>query len=108
VRMPAPDVPATFLSPRGTGALMATEINPWEPLTVSDWVPLAGYPDSDGQPMSDNTLQFRWIVTIQGNLDILFNDQPEVFVAADLLWYPLQGHSEICTAPDVFVAFERP
>ena len=24
------------------------------------------YPDSDGQPMSDNTLQYQWIVTIQG------------------------------------------
>ena len=23
------------------------------------------YPDSDGQPMSDNTLQFEWIVTIK-------------------------------------------
>ena len=27
------------------------------------------YPDSDGQPMSDNTVQFRWIVTIEGGLD---------------------------------------
>jgi hypothetical protein len=30
--------------------------------------PLAGvveYPGSDGQPMSDNTLQFEWIVTIK-------------------------------------------
>ena len=24
------------------------------------------YPHSDGQPMADNTTQFRWIVTIQG------------------------------------------
>ena len=27
------------------------------------------YPDSDGKPMSDNTLQFQWIVTIQGGID---------------------------------------
>ena len=27
------------------------------------------YPDSDGQPMAENTLQFRWIVTIEGGLE---------------------------------------
>ena len=32
------------------------------------------YPDSDGQPMADNTKQFRWIVTIKENLEILFAD----------------------------------
>ncbi len=30
------------------------------------------YRDSDGEPMSDNTKQFRWIVTIKENLEILF------------------------------------
>ncbi len=24
------------------------------------------YPDRDGRPMSDNTLQYQWIVTIEG------------------------------------------
>lgn len=46
------------------------------------------YPTSDGQPMADNTRQFRWIVIIQGGLDALFRDAPDVFVAGDLLWYP--------------------
>jgi Uma2 family endonuclease len=66
------------------------------------------YPDSDGQPMSDNTLQFRWIVTIQGNLDGMYLDRQEVFVAGDLLWYPVQGHPEIRSAPDALVVFGRP
>ena len=66
------------------------------------------YPQSDGQPMADNTKQFRWIVTIQGGLDALFRDNPQVFVAGDLLWYPVEGHPEISTAPDVLVAFGRP
>jgi hypothetical protein len=43
------------------------------------------YPESDGQPMADNTKQFRWIVVIQQNLEWLFADNPEVFVAGDLL-----------------------
>jgi Uma2 family endonuclease len=66
------------------------------------------YPDSDGKPMADNTRQYEWIVTIKGNLDIAYQDNPNVFVAGDLLWYPVQGHPEICQAPDVLVAFGRP
>jgi Uma2 family endonuclease len=66
------------------------------------------YPDSDGQPMSDNTLQFEWIVTLQGNLDALFRDDPTVFVAGDLLWYPVEGEPTIRTAPDALVVFGRP
>jgi Uma2 family endonuclease len=66
------------------------------------------YPDSDGQPMSDNTLQFQWITTLQGNLDIMFCDDLNVFVAGDLLWYALQGQPEIRTAPDAMVVFGRP
>jgi Uma2 family endonuclease len=66
------------------------------------------YPDQDGRPMSDNTLQFRWITTLQGNLDAMFLDDPNVFVAGDLLWYPVEGHPEIRTAPDAMVVFGRP
>lgn len=66
------------------------------------------YPDSDGQPMSDNTKQFRWIVTIKEGLEWLFQDHPNVFVAGDLLWYPVEGSNTIRMAPDVLVAFGRP
>ena len=66
------------------------------------------YPDCDGNPMSDNTKQFRWIVTIQQNLEWLFANDPNVFVEGDLLWYPVQGEPKIRTAPDVMVAFGRP
>jgi Uma2 family endonuclease len=66
------------------------------------------YPHSDGQPMADNTTQFRWIVTIQGGLEALFREAPQVFVAGDLFWYPVEGHPEIRMAPDVLVAFGRP
>lgn len=75
--------------------------------TSTDVAPIT-YPQSDGQPMTDNTKQFRWIVTIQGGLDALFRAAPQVFVAGDLLWYPVEGHPEMCMAPDVMVAFGRP
>jgi Uma2 family endonuclease len=66
------------------------------------------YPDSDGQPMSDSTKQFRWIVLIKENLEILFAHDPQVFIAGDLLWYPVQGRPDIRVAPDAMVVFGRP
>lgn len=66
------------------------------------------YPECDGLPMSDNTKQLRWIVVLYGNLAALFDDRPDVFVAGNLLWYPVQGKPEVRNAPDVLVVFGRP
>jgi len=66
------------------------------------------YPDRDGKPMSDNTEQFEWIVKIKENLEQMFDGNPDVFVAGDLLWYPVQGDNRIRTAPDSMVVFGRP
>lgn len=66
------------------------------------------YPDSDGEPMADNTLQYQWITKIKGNLEIVFKDDPQVFVAGDLLWYPVEGKPKIRSAPDTMVVFGRP
>ncbi len=65
------------------------------------------YPESDGRPMADNTEQYEWIVLIRENLETMFANSPDVFVAADLLWYP-ERDSKVSTAPDVMVAFGRP
>lgn len=62
------------------------------------------YPERDGRPMADNTLQFEWIVTLKENLDAALAG----FVAGDLLWYPLEGQPEERIAPDVLVAPGRP
>ena len=62
------------------------------------------YPESDGKPMSDNTLQAYWIIHLFTNLDDLLPD----FVAADLMWYPVQGNNRLFLAPDVMVALGRP
>ncbi|GAB4202373.1 MAG: Uma2 family endonuclease [Roseiflexaceae bacterium] len=66
------------------------------------------YPESDGQAMADNTVQFRWIVTLVGGLEALFRDRPDVFVAGDLLWYPVEGCPDLRVAPDALVVFGRP
>jgi Uma2 family endonuclease len=70
--------------------------------------PAIVYPESDGKPIADNTLQFRWIVTIKEGLDREYRDRPDVFVAGDLFWYPVEGKPKIVQAPDTLVAFGRP
>ncbi|MEH1823796.1 Uma2 family endonuclease [Nostoc sp.] len=66
------------------------------------------FPDSDGKPMADNTEQFRWIVLIKENLEILFANEPNVFVAGDLLWFPVKSRLISPVAPDAMVVFGRP
>ena len=66
------------------------------------------YPDSDGQPMADNTKQFRWIVVIKENLELLYVADPQVFVAGDLQWYSVEGDNTIRQAPDAMVVVGRP
>ncbi|MEA5420090.1 Uma2 family endonuclease [Spirulina sp. CCNP1310] len=67
------------------------------------------YPESDGKPMAENTLQYRWIVRLVSNLKHRFADQ-QVFVAGDLLWYPVpvERPPAPCQAPDVMVVLGRP
>lgn len=67
------------------------------------------YPESDGQPMAENTEQYDWLVKIKENLEILFADRNDVFVAGDLLWYPVPDRKVSGPmAPEVMVAFGRP
>ena len=66
------------------------------------------YPESDGQPLGENTVHVDYIIFIKNGLDDLFYHNPSVFVAADLFWYPVEGKTNIVTAPDVMVIFGRP
>ncbi|MBE9122276.1 hypothetical protein IQ269_16060 [Tychonema sp. LEGE 07199] len=59
------------------------------------------YPSSDGQPIADSTTQFDLMVKIQEGCESLFKKDPNVFVAADLLWYPVEGRNDIFQAPDL-------
>jgi Uma2 family endonuclease len=80
---------------------MTTTLAPRPPKPVE-------YPESDGKPMADNTKQARWIFMLYGNLLALFADVADVFIAADILWYPVEGEPKVRIAPDVLAAFGRP
>ncbi len=68
------------------------------------------YPGDDGQPMAESTEQYRWIVVIKENLEFLLADRPNVFIAADLAWYPIPVEEPPAPyqAPDVMVVYGRP
>jgi Uma2 family endonuclease len=66
------------------------------------------YPESDGQPMAENTLQFEWIVMVKCGLEAVFRNREDVFVAGDLFWYPVEGDPYARMAPDAMVVFGRP
>ncbi len=76
--------------------------------TTPEAPPQVDYPEDDGLPMADNELQYEWIVTIKGGLDVVFRDDPDVFVAGNMLWYPVEGDNKTCLAPDAMVVFGRP
>jgi Uma2 family endonuclease len=87
------------------------DIERFRPMSISIPSPARSgivYPDSDGKPMAENTLQFEWIVTLKEGLERVFFDRPDVFVAGDLLWYPVEGRPDISSAPDALVAIGRP
>ncbi|TAG89397.1 MAG: Uma2 family endonuclease [Oscillatoriales cyanobacterium] len=58
--------------------------------------------------MAESTIQYELIVKIKEGCESLFKDDPNVFVAADLLWYPVEGRIDISQAPDTMVVFGRP
>lgn len=66
------------------------------------------YPDSDGQPMAENTLQYEWITIIKQGLEAAFLNRDDIFIAGDLFWYPVEGENTIRLTPDVLVALGRP
>ena len=77
-------------------------------LTIPELLERIEYPESDGLPMSDNTEQWNWMILIKEGLEALFINEPNVFVAGNLLWYPVEGDNRLRVAPDVMVAFGPP
>lgn len=65
------------------------------------------YPSSDGKPMAENTIQYDWLTTIKSGLDETTKNK-EIFIAGDLLWYPVEGNNRLRVAPDVMAAVGRP
>ena len=68
-------------------------------------VPDVFYPESDGMPMADNALQFRWMSLLRWNAEALLRHDRYVLISADHLIYPVRGNATIRIAPDVYIAY---
>ncbi len=66
------------------------------------------YPDTDGEPMGDNSHQLDLIIALYQGLTDHFAGRPDVAVHSNLIWYPVEGRPDVRRAPDVMVAFGRP
>ncbi len=102
--------PTHRLSPAATPAKIEASRSEEHPTVTAQRIDTSEivYPESDGKPVADNTQQFHWLTVIQYNLDWLFARDPNVFVAGDLLWYPVEGNNQRSQAPDVMVVFGVP
>ena len=65
--------------------------------------PLIYYPESDGEPMAETDTHRKQMVYLIEALDDYFRDDPQVYVAGNLLLYYEEGDPRQVVAPDVFV-----
>jgi Uma2 family endonuclease len=66
------------------------------------------YPESDGLPMADNSVQTRFMNILYSNLSAQYRHDPNVWVGSNLFWYPVEFDNKLRQAPDVLVVFGRP
>ena len=61
------------------------------------------YPESDGKPMGETDAHIAQILDLRFSLSRFFRNDPQVYVAADLLLYYVEGDPKEFVVPDVFV-----
>jgi Uma2 family endonuclease len=61
------------------------------------------YPESDGKPMAETDVHIDVLIYLREALKDYFRDEPQVYVAGNMLLYYEEGNPAACVAPDVFV-----
>ena len=61
------------------------------------------YPESDGKPMAETPVHIDALIYLREALKDYFRDNPQVYVAGNMLLYYEEGNPSSCVAPDVFV-----
>lgn len=61
------------------------------------------YPESDGKPMGETSIHIAAILYLLGALQAYFRHVPDLYVAADMLFYYEEGDPTVYKVPDVFV-----
>lgn len=61
------------------------------------------YPEADGEPLGETEFHIAAILYLFGALRFLYRNIADMYVAADMLFYYVEGSSTIYKVPDVFV-----
>jgi Uma2 family endonuclease len=61
------------------------------------------YPESDGKPMGETDVHIDALIYLREALRDYFRDDPQVYVAGNMLLYYEEGNPAACVAPDIFV-----
>ncbi len=61
------------------------------------------YPETDGKPMAETDLHRQIMMALIHALEEFFRNDPQVYVAGNLLLYYEEGVPSSCCAPDVFI-----
>jgi Uma2 family endonuclease len=61
------------------------------------------YPESDGKPMAETDIHINALIYLREALKDYFRDEPQVYVAGNMLLYYEEGDPLALVAPDVFV-----
>jgi len=61
------------------------------------------YPEADGEPLGETEFHIAAILYLFGALRFLYRNIADTYVAADMLFYYVEGSSTIYKVPDVFV-----
>jgi Uma2 family endonuclease len=61
------------------------------------------YPESDGKPMGETDVHIDALIYLREALRDYFQDDPQMYVAGNMLLYYEEGNPAACVAPDVFV-----
>lgn len=72
-------------------------------MQVRDRITVVEYPASDGKPMAETDVHIQLMSDLRFALGDLFREDTDIYVAANLLIYYVEGDPRRRVAPDVFV-----
>jgi len=61
------------------------------------------YPKRDGKPMAETDVHIDVLIYLREALRDYFRNEPQVYVASNMLFYDEEGNPAACVAPDIFV-----
>jgi Uma2 family endonuclease len=70
---------------------------------ITTTAPQIHYPESDGKPMGETDVHIDALIYLREALRDYFRDDPQMYVAGNMLLYYEEGNPAACVSPDVFV-----